>query len=156
MRIIGLDPGLQTTGWGIIDIQPMRQGTYVAHGTIRTSADQPIDQRLCILHQGIMAVLNDYTPQAAAVEDIFVNKNPASALKLGLARGIVIATPAIYGLSVAEYGANKVKKAIVGAGHADKTQVAHMVQRLLKACPVVANDAADALAVALCHGHHVR
>lgn len=153
MRILGIDPGLQTTGWGVIE----RQGhalKFVACGHIKTDSRDILANRLAILHENLMDIIQKYSPAQAAVEETFVNKNPASALKLGQARGVVLCAPALLGLPVAEYAANKVKKAIVGAGHADKAQIALMVRRLLPACGQVTADEADALAVAITHAHY--
>ena len=153
VRILGLDPGLQHTGYGIID-QDGNRLSYVAHGTIDTKSSSPLPQRLAYIHTQLKAVIEKYQPDEAAVEETFINANPRSALKLGMARGVIVMTPAYFGLPTAEYAANRVKKSVVGVGHADKNQVAHMVQRLLPGCGVVVDDAADALAVALCHGHY--
>ena len=154
MRLIGLDPGLRATGWGIIHAEGNRL-SHVAHGTIRSNPDDELAYRLRSLHDALMELLQEWQPQAAAVEETFVNKNPASTLKLGYARGVVLLAPARLGLPVSEYGANQVKKAVVGVGHADKTQVAMMVKRLLPGINATA-DAADALAVAICHAHQHR
>lgn len=154
LKIIGIDPGLQCTGWGIIQTTGNNL-TYIAHGTLKTNIKDSLADRLNGLHQGLLKIMEQYNPFEAAIEDIFMNKNPASALKLGMARGVVLFTPAAYGLSVFEYSANKVKKAVVGSGHAEKHQVGLMVSRLLPTMPKgVINDAADALAVAICHAHH--
>src|SRR5436305_14199631 len=154
MRILGLDPGLRHTGWGIIDVAGNRL-THVADGVAHAAVDQPLANRLSALFRQILAVLEQFRPDEAAVEETFVNKNPASTLKLGVARGVVLLAPAERGLPVAEYSANLVKKSVVGAGHADKEQVQMMVRRLLPGCTIVGADAADALAVAICHAHHV-
>ncbi len=154
MRILGLDPGLQNTGWGIVQ-KKGNSLSYVAHGVVKTNAKQSLAERLNFLYQGLIAVLEQFQPQEAAVEETFVNQNPASALKLGMARGVVLFSPASFGLQVFEYSANKVKKSDVGAGHAQKHQVAQMVSWLLPMMPKdVTDDAADALAVAICHAHH--
>lgn len=154
MKILGLDPGLQNTGWGIVQ-KKGNSLSYVAHGVVKTNAKQPLPERLNALYRGLIEVLEQFQPQEAAVEETFVNQNPASALKLGMARGVVLFCPASYGLPVFEYSANKVKKSVVGAGHAQKHQVAQMVSWLLPAMPKdVTDDAADALAVAICHTHH--
>lgn len=154
VRILGIDPGLQRTGWGIIQSNGNAL-RYVAHGVVQTVANTSLAKRLNTLHQELMKVLEKFHPQEAAVEETFVNKNPASALKLGMARGVVLFTPAAFGLDVYEYSANKVKKSVVSSGHAEKHQVALMVSRLLPTMPQgVINDAADALAVAICHAHH--
>lgn len=153
VRILGLDPGLRITGWGVIDIQGNHM-THVAHGTVTSTSSFALPQRLQQIFAGLQDVIQAHIPQEAAVEEIFVNGNPASALKLGMARGVVVLAPALTGLVVGEYSANKVKKSVVGVGHADKNQVALMVQRLLRGCGDVKADAADALAVAICHAHH--
>jgi crossover junction endodeoxyribonuclease RuvC len=152
MRLIGLDPGLRNTGWGIVDAVDNRL-TYIADGTVRPKANQSLADRLRDLHEGLAAVLALYEPAEAAVEETFVNKNPASTLKLGEARGVVVLAPALAGLTVAEYSANRVKKAVVGAGHATKEQVQMMVNRILPGCNFSSADSADALAVAICHAH---
>jgi crossover junction endodeoxyribonuclease RuvC len=153
MRVLGLDPGLRHTGWGVIDVADNRL-TYVADGVASAPADLPLAERLVALFRQIGEVLERFRPDEAAVEETFVNKNPASTLKLGVARGVVLLAPAERGLKVAEYSANLVKKSVVGAGHAEKAQVQMMVRRLLPGCGVVKADAADALAVAICHAHH--
>jgi crossover junction endodeoxyribonuclease RuvC len=153
MRILGLDPGLRHTGWGIIDVAGNRL-THVADGVAHAAVDQPLASRLSALFRQILAVLEQFRPDEAAVEETFVNKNAASTLKLGVARGVVLLAPAERGLPVAEYSANMVKKSVVGAGHAEKEQVQMMVRRLLPGCAIAEPDAADALAVAICHAHH--
>ncbi|HEV7998020.1 MAG TPA: crossover junction endodeoxyribonuclease RuvC [Stellaceae bacterium] len=156
MRVLGLDPGLRHTGWGIIDVDGNRLA-HVADGIAHAAADQPLAMRLVALFRQIGAVLERFCPDEAAVEETFVNKNPASTLKLGVARGVVLLAPAERGLPVAEYSANLIKKSVVGAGHADKTQVQLMVRRiLLSGREIGAADAADALAVAICHAHHAQ
>jgi crossover junction endodeoxyribonuclease RuvC len=152
MRLIGLDPGLRLTGWGIVDVDGNRL-RHVAHGVVRVAADQPLALRLNDLYEGISAVIEAQRPMEAAVEETFVNANPNSTLKLGQARGVVVLAPARHGLAVFEYAANLVKKSVTGAGHADKHQIAMMVGRLLPGVEATA-DAADALAVAICHAHH--
>jgi crossover junction endodeoxyribonuclease RuvC len=152
MRLIGLDPGLRHTGWGVIEAVDNRLAA-VAAGAVHSDARMPLAERLLALFEQLEAVLDRYAPHEAAVEETFVNKNPASTLKLGLARGVVLLAPARRGLHVAEYSANLVKKSVVGVGHADKAQVEMMVRRLLPGCDATA-DAADALAVAVCHAHH--
>jgi len=153
IRLLGLDPGLRHTGWGVIDVEGSRL-RYVADGAIHPAADRAMADRLVELHDALAKVIAEYRPQEAAVEETFVNQNPSSTLKLGLARGIALLVPAQAGLAVAEYPANLVKKSVVGAGHADKAQVAMMVRRLLPGCLLHTPDAADALAVAICHAHH--
>ncbi len=153
VRILGLDPGLRNTGWGIVDSMGNRL-TYVAHGVAQSNGKDDLAPRLSQLYQELLKIIQAYAPQEAAVEETFVNKNPLSTLKLGMARGIVLLAPAEAGLVVGEYAANRVKKSVVGVGHADKNQVALMVQRLLPGCGHVSLDAADALAVAICHAHY--
>ena len=153
MRILGLDPGLRHTGWGVIDVDGNRL-IHVAAGVASAPADLSLAERLVALFRQVGEVLERYRPDEAAVEETFVNKNAASTLKLGVARGVVLLAPAERGLPVAEYSANMVKKSVVGAGHAEKAQVQLMVRRLLPGCAVVKADAADALAVAICHAHH--
>ena len=153
MRLLGLDPGLRRTGWGVITATGNRL-VYVAAGVIEVKGGRPLAERLSELYRGLIDVLARYAPDAAAVEETFVNKNPASTLKLGVARGVVLLAPAERGLPVHEYSANLIKKSVVGVGHADKTQVQMMVRRLLPGCLLSGADAADALAVAICHAHH--
>ncbi|MEX2618002.1 MAG: crossover junction endodeoxyribonuclease RuvC [Alphaproteobacteria bacterium] len=153
MRLIGLDPGLRNTGWGIIDVDGNRL-QHVADGTVRPAVNQDLAGRLRDLHEGLAQVLAEFAPDEAAVEETFVNKNAVSTLKLGEARGVVVLAPALAGLRVAEYSANRVKKSVVGAGHATKEQVQMMVGRLLPGCRFSSPDAADALAVAICHAHY--
>ena len=152
MRLIGLDPGLRLTGWGVIDVEGNRL-RHVAHGVVKVSADQTLAERLNELFEGIAAVIQVQQPAEAAVEETFVNTTPGTTLTLGQARGVVMLAPARAGLPVFEYAANLVKKSVVGAGHADKRQIAMMVGRLLPGVDATA-DAADALAVAICHAHH--
>lgn len=152
MRLIGLDPGLRNTGWGVIDVRDNRM-TYVADGTVSPKTTQDLAGRLRDLHEGLAAVLAEYDPDEAAVEETFVNKNPGTTLRLGEARGVVVLAPALAGLPVAEYSANRIKKSVVGAGHAAKEQVQMMVGRILPGCVFSSPDAADALAVAICHAH---
>lgn len=153
MRLLGLDPGLRHTGWGVIDVEGSRL-RYVADGAIHPATDGSMAERLVELHDALAKVVADYKPQEAAVEETFVNQNASSTLKLGLARGVALLVPALAGLAVAEYPANLIKKSIVGAGHAEKAQVQMMVRRLLPGCLLQSADAADALAVAICHAHH--
>ena len=152
-RIIGLDPGLRVTGWGIID-SINQHISYVASGIIRTDYSENVPERLCCIFNDIQKKISYYCPQEAAVEETFVNKNPGSTLKLGFARGVVLLAPAWAGLEVSEYTANQVKKSVVGAGHASKDQIVAMVKRFLPQAEIKTNDAADALAIALCHAHH--
>lgn len=155
MRVLGLDPGLRHTGWGVIDVAGNHL-THVADGVAHAATDQPLAARLVSLFRQIGTVLERFRPDEAAVEETFVNRNPASTLKLGVARGVVLLAPAERGLPVAEYSANLIKKAVVGAGHAEKAQVQLMVQRLLPGFAAGGADAADALAVAICHAHHAQ
>lgn len=152
MRVIGIDPGLRCTGWGIVAADGGRV-THVASGICRSRGDS-LAARLADLHGQLTRVLAEYGPDAAAVEQTFVNRDPAGALKLGQARGIALLVPALAGLEVAEYAPNTVKKVVVGVGHAAKEQVAHMVALQLPGARPSGFDAADALAVALCHVHH--
>jgi crossover junction endodeoxyribonuclease RuvC len=152
MRVLGLDPGLRRTGWGVIDVAGNHL-SHVADGVVHAAADQPLAMRLVALFRQLCAVVERFRPDEAAVEETFVNRNPASALKLGVARGVVLLAPAERGLPVAEYSANQVKRAVVGAGHAEKVQVQMMVRQILPGCAIAAPDAADALAVAICHAH---
>ena len=153
MRVIGLDPGLRRTGWGIIDADGTRL-RHVANGVIESDAELDLARRLVQLYQGLAAILEAHEPAEAAVEATLANKNAASTLKLGVARGVVLVTPARKGLPVAEYLPMIVKKAVVGTGHASKEQVGTMVRHLLPGCAIACADAADALAVAICHSHH--
>ncbi len=153
MRLLGLDPGLQHTGWGVIDANGSHL-SFVAGGAIHTTPASALADRLVEIHDGLREVIDRWQPLEAAVEESFVNKNPTTTLKLGLARGVVLLTPALFGLKVWEYPANLVKKSVVGAGHATKEQVQMMVRVLLPASGADSPDAADALAVAICHAHH--
>jgi crossover junction endodeoxyribonuclease RuvC len=153
MRLLGLDPGLRRTGWGVIEADGNRLA-HVASGVIAPDADAPIAARLAALHDQLAAMIDRLQPDEAAVEETFVNRNPASALKLGLARGVVLLAPARAGLSVAEYAPNRIKKAVAGTGRGQKEQVAAMVTILLPGAAPSGTDAADALAVAICHAHY--
>ena len=152
MILIGLDPGLQTTGWGVIEAQGNRL-RHIANGTVKSRATEALADRLLALHDGLMAVIATHAPDGAAVEEVFVNTNPQSTLKLGQARGVVLLVAARSGLPVAEYATRLVKKSVVGVGNADKRQIRAMVERLLPGCKVAGEDAADALAVAITHAH---
>ena len=152
MILIGLDPGLQTTGWGVIEAQGNRL-RHIANGAVKSRATDALADRLLALHDGLMAVIAAHAPDGAAVEEVFVNTNPQSTLKLGQARGVVLLVAARSGLPVAEYATRLVKKAVVGVGNADKRQIRAMVERLLPGCKVAGEDAADALAVAITHAH---
>ncbi len=151
-RILGIDPGLNRMGWGVIDSEDNRL-RHVAHGVVTSDPADPLSVRLCALYAELAKIIALWQPAEAAVEEVFVNRNPSSTLKLGMARGVALLAPAMAGKPVAEYAANLVKKSIVGAGHADKAQVAMMVGMLLPGTNTKA-DAADALAVAICHAHH--
>jgi crossover junction endodeoxyribonuclease RuvC len=152
MRILGIDPGLRALGWGIIDsVGP--KISHVANG-ICFSGEGDLAGRLLSLYQQLSAVVAAHAPDAAAVEQTFVNKDGAGTLKLGQARGIALLVPAQAGLPVGEYAPNRIKKTVVGVGHADKRQVLHMVKLQLPGCDPVGPDAADALAIAICHAHH--
>ncbi len=152
IRILGLDPGLRRTGWGVIEIDGARL-THVAHGVIAPKDSLPFSERLLALFEGISAIVAEHVPHEAAVEETFMNNNAASALKLGHARAMALVVPARAGLPVAEYAATVVKKSVVGTGAADKTQVAFMIARLLPKAGPASADAADALAVAIAHAH---
>lgn len=152
-KILGIDPALGTCGWGIVESEGSKL-KFVACGLIKTNTKHPLATRLAHIHEQIADVIKTHQPSTAAVEETFVNKNPASALKLGQARGVVLSVPALYGLPVGEYGANKIKKSIVGSGHADKQQMIHMIKILLPACGQITADEADALAVAITHAHY--
>jgi crossover junction endodeoxyribonuclease RuvC len=153
-RILGIDPGLNRTGWGVIESEGNRL-RHVAHGVVTSDAGDALSDRLSTLYAELAKLIAVWRPDEAAVEEVFVNKNPASTLKLGMARGVALLAPAMAGLPVAEYAANLVKKSVVGTGHADKAQIAMMVGILLPGTAAKA-DAADALAVAICHAHHRR
>lgn len=152
MRVLGIDPGLRRMGWGIIDAASGRI-SHIAHG-VCVSTGSDLADRLLSLHRQLADVVQSYRPEAAAVEQTFVNKDGAGTLKLGQARAIALLVPAQAGISVGEYAPNKIKKTIVGAGHADKSQVLHMVRLQLGGIDVQGADEADALAIALCHAHH--
>jgi crossover junction endodeoxyribonuclease RuvC len=153
MRLIGFDPGLRATGWGVIESDAGRL-FYVADGVVKTDDDLPLAQRLVQLADGLTQLIRAYDPTEAAIEETFVNKNAVSTLKLGQARGIALLVPARAGIPVAEYLPNLVKKTVVGTGHAAKQQVQMMVRILLPGAVMATADAADALAVAICHAHH--
>lgn len=151
-RLIGLDPGLRATGWGVIDISGNHL-KHVANGVIHPIQDAAMSLRLNSLFAELDKVLEEWRPHGAAVESVFVNRDSHASLKLGQARGVVLLAPARRNIPVAEYAPNQVKKALVGVGHADKTQIRAMVGRLLPGCLVQGSDAADALGVAICHAH---
>ena len=150
VRIIGLDPGLRRTGWGVIVSDGARL-RWVAHGVVTPPETAPFSERLLHLFEALGVICADHGCEEAAVEEVFVNVNPSSTLKLGHARAAVMLAPAKLGLAVAEYSPNLIKKAVVGAGHADKSQIAFMIKRLLPTAGDVKADAADALAVAITH-----
>ncbi len=153
IRIIGIDPGLRNTGWGIVDLTGSRLA-YVASGAVRSKGKTALGERLRELHQGLSQIIAEFAPDEAAVEETFVNRDPQSALKLGQARGIALVVPALAGLPVAEYAANLIKKTVASTGHAEKTQIAMMVKVLLPKCAKPQDfsaDAVDALAVAITH-----
>jgi crossover junction endodeoxyribonuclease RuvC len=154
MIILGLDPGLGCTGWGVIAAEGNRL-SHVANGQVRTDAKADLPSRLLDLHEKLAQILASHAPDAAAVEEVFVNENPQSTLKLGQARGVVLLAAAARDIEVGEYAPSLVKKAVVGTGGADKAQVRAMVQRLLPGATVAGPDAADALAVAITHAHHL-
>ncbi|MEO8177072.1 MAG: crossover junction endodeoxyribonuclease RuvC [Sphingomicrobium sp.] len=154
MRILGLDPGLGTTGWGLIEAHGNRL-SHVANGELKTKTAEPLPMRLANLADQLEALIAEHRPDGAAVEEIFVNKNPQSTLKLGQARGVVVMLAARSGITVGEYAARLVKKAVVGSGGAEKAQVHAMVARLLPGVKIAGPDAADALAVAITHAHHL-
>lgn len=153
IRILGIDPGLRRTGWGLIESDGNRL-IHVACGSLETSEKAPLSERLVVIHDGLIQVIEQYQPHEAAVEQTFVNTNAAATLKLGQARGIAMLVPARLGLSVAEYAPNVVKKTVVGAGHGEKAQIRMMIGVLLPKADPQSEDAADALAIAICHAHH--
>jgi crossover junction endodeoxyribonuclease RuvC len=153
IRILGIDPGLRRTGWGLIESDGNRL-IHVACGSVETSEKAALGARLVAIHDGLIAVIDEYAPHEAAVENTFVNGNGASTLKLGQARGIAMLVPSRAGLTVAEYAPNLVKKTVVGAGHAEKAQIRTMIGVLLPKADPQSDDAADALAIAICHAHH--
>ena len=154
MIVLGLDPGLACTGWGVIAADGNRL-SHVANGQIRTDPKAQLPARLIDLHGRLLAVLAEHGPRAAAVEEVFVNDNPQSTLKLGQARGVVLLAAASLGIPIGEYAARLVKKAVVGTGGAEKVQVHAMVQRLLPGVKIAGADSTDALAVAITHAHHL-
>ena len=153
MRLMGIDPGLRFTGWGMVEAQGNRL-RHIADGVIATDSDLPVPDRLKFLHDALTALFLQYSPNEAAVEETYVNRNGAATLKLGYARGVALLAPALAGIAVSEYGAMEVKRAVVGTGAATKDQVEMMVRRLLPGATLKRADAADALAVAICHAHH--
>jgi crossover junction endodeoxyribonuclease RuvC len=153
IRIIGIDPGLRRTGWGVVETlgNALR---FVASGTVTSDNTLDLASRLRQLHDGLQAVLHEFQPEEAAVEQTFVNKDAVATLKLGQARGIAMVVPALAGLPVAEYAPNAVKKAVIGVGHGEKKQIHMMVKVLMPKATFDTDDAADALAIAICHTHH--
>jgi crossover junction endodeoxyribonuclease RuvC len=151
--LLGIDPGLRYTGWGLLEVTGNRL-RHVGDGVLASDAALSVPERLCTLHDGLAALLRDFAPEEAAVEETYVNANGTATLKLGYARGICLLAPAQAGLPVFEYAAKTVKLAVVGNGNADKGQVTEMVRRLLPGAKLSRADAADALAVAICHAHH--
>lgn len=152
-RLIGLDPGLRNTGWGIVDAEGNRL-IWVADGAVASDPKATLAERLVQLHDGLQQVIADWQPQVAAIEETFVNKNPTSTLKLGQARGVSLLVASLNGLPVTEYAPNAIKKAVVGTGHAHKDQVKLMVKTLLPGAKLSNEHATDALAAAICHAHH--
>lgn len=152
VRILGIDPGLHITGFGVVDFDGFRL-KHVVHGTIVSETSLTVSGRLSNVFKKLSDVIEDYAPNEAAIEQVFVNVNPLSSLKLGMARGVAICVPSIMGVPVSEYTPNKIKKTVVGVGHASKDQISMMVEKLLN-CKGVKLDAADALAIAICHAHH--
>jgi crossover junction endodeoxyribonuclease RuvC len=153
IRILGIDPGLRRTGWGVVESAGNRL-SFIACGSVATDDDLALAKRLVELHEGLVRVVDEFRPDEAAVEATFVNKDATATLKLGQARGIALLVPARAGVAVAEYSPNLVKKTIVGAGHAEKVQIRVMVGVLLPKSDPQSNDAADALAIAITHAHH--
>jgi crossover junction endodeoxyribonuclease RuvC len=153
IRILGIDPGLRRTGWGVVTIAGNAL-SFVAAGTVIAPLDGALAGRLAALHGGLSEIVSAWAPDEAAVEQTFVNRDAAATLKLGQARGIALVVPALAGIAVAEYAPNAVKKTIVGVGHADKAQIRAMVRVLLPRAVFDGDDAADALAIAICHAHH--
>ena len=153
VRIIGIDPGLRNTGWGII-AQEGSKLTYVADGAVHSDAGKPLAARLLQIHSQLMDIIRAHQPDEAAIEETFVNTDARATLKLGQARGVVMLVPAMLNIPVAEYAPNTVKKTVVGAGHAEKDQVKHMVRLLLPRAQMNTADSTDALAIAICHAHH--
>ena len=153
VRILGIDPGLRRTGWGVIETEGNRL-MFIGCGSVEPPDGLPLASRLLAIHEGLAKVLDDFKPAEAAVEQTFVNKDGVATLKLGQARGVAMLAPAMVGISVAEYAPNQVKKTVVGVGHADKSQILMMLKILLPKAEPKSADAADALAVAITHAHH--
>jgi crossover junction endodeoxyribonuclease RuvC len=152
-RIIGIDPGLRRTGWGVIECAGTKL-SFVACGSVNSDERESLADRLAFIHEGLAAVIARHAPHEAAVEETFVNADPRAALKLGQARGIALLVPAQAGLRVAEYAPNLIKKTVVGAGRAEKAQIRLMIRVLMPKADPQSDDAADALAIAVCHAHH--
>jgi len=153
IRIIGIDPGLRNMGWGVIE----KAGShlrFIAAGTVHSDGKAALAARLCALHKGLAEIIAHYAPQEAAVELTFVNKDAGATLKLGQARGIALLAPAQFGLNIAEYAPNAIKKAVIGVGHGEKSQIQLMVKTLLPKAEYDSPDAADALAIAICHANN--
>lgn len=153
MKILGIDPGLRNTGWGVIESDGNRL-IHISNGVVKSDPGLELAERLVQLHDGLLQVIQEYHPSEAAVEETFVNVNPASTLRLGQARGIALFVPSKFGLKVSEYSPNLIKKSLVGSGHASKEQVQMMIKTLLPGCDYKTADSADALAIAICHAHH--
>jgi crossover junction endodeoxyribonuclease RuvC len=153
IRIIGIDPGLRRTGWGVIEATG-NSLRFIGAGTVTSDHKADLASRLCQLHDGLAGILAGHLPDEAAVEQTFVNKDAAATLKLGQARGIAMLVPARAGLAVAEYAPTAVKKAVIGVGHGEKAQIHMMVKVLMPRASFDTDDAADALAIAICHAHH--
>lgn len=153
IRIIGIDPGLRRTGWGVVEAggNALR---FVAAGVVRSNDKAELSARLLEIHEGLAEALAAHAPHEAAVEQTFVNKDAGATLKLGQARGVAMLAPALAGLPVAEYAPNAIKKAVIGVGHGDKRQIHMMVRVLMPRAVFDSDDAADALAIAICHAHH--
>jgi crossover junction endodeoxyribonuclease RuvC len=153
IRILGIDPGLRRTGWGVLDVEGNRL-IFVGCGSVETREGVALASRLLAIHEGLGRILDRFRPDEAAIEQTFVNKDGVATLKLGQARGVAMLAPAMFGIAVAEYAPNQVKKTVVGAGHADKTQIQAMLKILLPKADPKSADAADALAIAITHAHH--
>src|SRR4051795_13165934 len=153
VRILGIDPGLRRTGWGVVEMDGNRL-SFIGCGSVEPPDNLPLASRLLAIHQGLAKVLTEFAPAEAAIEQTFVNKDGVATLKLGQARGVAMLGPAMFGIAVAEYAPNQVKKTVVGAGHADKSQILVMLKILLPKAEPKSPDAADALAVAITHAHH--
>ena len=155
MIIMGIDPGLRFNGWGVVEFSN-NQFRHIANGTLKITQDAPLPERLAEIHRRLTDVLKEYRPDAVAVEEVFVNVNPSSTLKLGQARGVAILTPSLLGIPVFEYSANLIKKSVVGVGHATKEQIQMMVGVLLSKPKIDSEHSGDALAMAICHAHNFR